>query len=265
MKKSSKIILTIAIILFIAGAGIGVFFGIQSKQDYDKKIAELENKIISISEEKSENEISKKNLNETDLNMQNTMNNVEKNTKKETSSTTDTKLTLEELSDIEQFLNKVEANGFISHNIYNNIDNINLDEVFYNYNANNRPSDDIINEYLRAENADELVTDLTTVSTDEIKAIYKKYTNNDISNEEIKNRLKYTYLEKYDTYCFQHGDTNFVPVKCVSGEKKSNDIYTINISYPEWTYYYNQEEVKSTVLTLKKKGSSYIFVSNIIS
>ena len=46
MKKSSKIILIIAIILFIAGAGIGVFFGIQSKQDCDKKIAELENKIV---------------------------------------------------------------------------------------------------------------------------------------------------------------------------------------------------------------------------
>lgn len=265
MKKSSKIILTIAIILFIVGASVGVFFGIQSKRDSDKKIAELENKIISISETKSENETSKNDINETDANMQNTMNNAEKNVKEETNATTGTKLTSEELSDIEKFLNKVEVNGFISHNIYNNIDNINLDEVFYNYNANNRPSDDIINEYLRAENVDELFTDLTAVSTDEIKAIYKKYTNNDISNEEIKNRLEYTYLEKYDTYCFPHGDTNFVPVKCVSGEKKSNDIYTINISYPEWTYYDNQEEVKSTVLTLKKNGSSYIFVSNIIS
>lgn len=52
MKKSSKTILIIAIVLFIIGIGVGVYFGIQSKQDSDKKIGELENQIAELKNNK---------------------------------------------------------------------------------------------------------------------------------------------------------------------------------------------------------------------
>lgn len=42
MKKSNKIILTIVIILFIAGAGVGVYLGLQSKEISNKEEGELE-------------------------------------------------------------------------------------------------------------------------------------------------------------------------------------------------------------------------------
>lgn len=52
MKKSSKTILTIAIVLFIIGVGVGVYFGMQSKQYSDKKIGELENQIAELKNNK---------------------------------------------------------------------------------------------------------------------------------------------------------------------------------------------------------------------
>lgn len=198
--------------------------------------------------------------NKKNKNSNNNINNTNVNTKND-SSNTSTRLTSKELLEIEQFLNDKEVNGFISHNIYNNIDGIDLNMVFYNANVKEKLNEQIKNEYLSAINAKEIASNLTVITPNYIKTTYQKYTNAEISNEEIKNRLNSTYLQKYDVYCDEHSDTNYITVKCTNG-KKSNDTYTIYLSYPDGTFY-NDRALKTSVLTLKKIEDSYVFVSNI--
>lgn len=166
-----------------------------------------------------------------------------------------------ELLQIEEMLNTREANGFVVWNFYNQVEDIDLDMVFreYNYGYENVYGQELIDEYLMEYDLEELYTGLSAVSSKEIKGIYKKYTGKDISDSEIRNRLSYFYSPKYDVYCNMHGDTSYQPVKCVKGIIEANNTYVITVDLdPDFG------ERKPTELTLKKNGDSYIFVSNII-
>ncbi len=170
----------------------------------------------------------------------------------------------DELKKIEEMLNTREANGFVARNLYNQVEDIDLDMVFreYNYGYEDVHGQELIDEYLMEYGMEELYTGLSVVSSEEIKEIYKKYTGKDISDSEIRNRLSYFYSPKYDVYCNMHGDSSYLPVKCVNGIIESDNTYIITVDHGE--NYPDFGERKPTELTLKKNGDSYIFVSNII-
>ncbi len=163
-----------------------------------------------------------------------------------------------ELSEIEQMLNTMEVNGFVSYNFFDTINDIDLNLVFREYNYGKFDNTEIVDEYQNLYG--EVYTGLSVVSPKEIKETYRKYTGTNISDSEIKSRLNFDYLQKYDVYCNMHGDTSYYAVKCVDGIKKSDNTYIITLDYGN-DYYH---EVKSSILTLKKNKNSYIFVSNVI-
>ena len=174
-----------------------------------------------------------------------------------------TPVSADELKRIEEMLNTLEVNGFVSSNFFDTVEDIDLNLVFRDYNYVESHAKEIVDEYLIEADLEELYTPLFVVSTGEIKEIYKKYTGKDISDSEIKDRLNFLYLPKYDVYCNMHGDTNRITVKCANGIKESDNTYIITIDY-EGGIYYDDKEIKSSVLTLKKNEDSYVFVSHII-
>lgn len=173
-------------------------------------------------------------------------------------------VTADELKKIEEMLNTNEVNGFVSRNIFNTVEDIDLNLVFREYNYGEAHAKEIDNEYLLEYDVAELHNPLSVVSTKEIKETYKKYTGKDISDSEIKSRLHFRYLPKYDVYCDMHGDTNRQTVKCVNGIKKSDNIYVITIEYETVEFDTNRNKIVPTsTLTLKENGDSYVFMSNI--
>lgn len=170
-------------------------------------------------------------------------------------------VTADELKKIEEMLNTNEVNGFVSRNFFNKVEDIDLDMVFREYNHSKFDETEIADEYRIKYDIEELYNPLAVVSSKEIKETYKKYTGKDISDSEIKSRVHYDYLQKYDVYCNMHGDTNYYPVKCVNGIQKSDNTYVITVDYGDGIYY-NDKIVKLSTLTLKKNGNSYVFISN---
>lgn len=188
---------------------------------------------------------------------------IENNTHNNPYANETTQVTADELKKIEEMLNTPEVNGFVSRNFFDTVEDINLNLVFREYNYGESHAKEIDDEYLIEADLEELYTPLSVVSTGEIKKIYKKYTGKDISDSEIKNRLNFLYLPKYDVYCYMHGDTNRITVKCANGIKESDNTYIITIDYED-VIYYDDKEITSSVLTLKKNEDSYVFVSHII-
>lgn len=177
-------------------------------------------------------------------------------------------VTTDELNKIEKMLNTNEVNGFVSRNFFDAVEDIDLNLVFREYNNGESHAKEIDDEYLMEYGMEELYNPLSVVSTKEIKETYTKYTGKNISDSEIKSRLHFRYLPKYDVYCNMPGDTNYNPVKCVDGYKISDDTYVITVDYEYDIYYDINDEielVKSSALTLKKNGDSYFFISNIMA
>lgn len=260
MKKVGKIILGVTIIGVIF---IGILFAYtqnKHQKEANEKIANLENKIASI--ENPEQNVNNAN-NE----------NIMENKKSENSSYQKDELSKEELENFEKFFNNLSVNGFVVQ-LYNNPEEINLNDVFYNYSSTEgsfQPTDEIENEFLKRINSEdgsnikELPCPIEAVPTSEIQKRFKQYTGISLSNQDIKNRLNWTYLEDQDVYCMMHGDTNADTIACINGTKDSNGIYKITIKFHAGFYLGTNEEVESTIVTLKKNGDSYYFVSSVLN
>lgn len=263
MKKIGNIIIGV-ITIGIIGTGIAIICIMnQHQKDSDKKIAELENKIVSYQnvEQKNNNDEIDNVIGNND-NKNNSVNNNEDN-----KSIINIEMEKEELNKIEKFLNDIKVNGFVVQ-LYNSPEEIDLTDVLYNYNAMEgsiKVTDEIINEYKNKKNItdEELPTDIEAVSTSEAQRIFKQYTGISLTNQDVKNKLGWTYLENLDIHCFMHGDTNAAKVKCLSGKKENNELYKITLSFETGYYLGTDNEIKNTVLTLKKNGNSYYFVSNV--
>lgn len=170
-------------------------------------------------------------------------------------------ISADELSQIEEMLNTPEVNGFVARNFYDNVESIDLELVFREYHYGEAHTEEIDDEYMLVYSMEELYSPISAVSSEEIKEIYKKYTGKDISDGEIKHRLQhYNYLPKYDVYCDMHGDTSYNRVTCVDGTKEADNTYVITVDYGYRSY----EEGERSILTLKKHGDSYIFISNLL-
>lgn len=238
MKKSSKIIIALLIVLIIAILGVGGYFIIKLNGE------EKQNTNKAVVNEDSSN--SAKITNSSDSNVKN-----ETSEKKETTSTETTLLTTAELKEIETFLNKSENNGFVlTDNLYSKPSEINLNMAFMtNFwtGEENKITNTEINSY--REKGGSGTTDMKKITTKQAEQFYLEKTGENLTD--LKSRLNWIYLEKYDAYYTEAGDAWNIDIKCVGGTKTSHGKYVITI----YTDGYD-------TVTLKKNGNNYVFISH---
>lgn len=160
----------------------------------------------------------------------------------------------EELDSFTDFVNGIENYGFLLSE-YTTPTDVNLYEVFYSgagICAHSLTDDEL--EAYEQETGWTIELDVEYLTTAQINDFLMDKTG--YSLEEMKEPFTWTYLEKYDAYIFQHGDTNYCSFICTEGKRKDEDIFEI--------HYKPQQEygVNAGILTLRRNGDDYIFVSN---
>lgn len=161
-------------------------------------------------------------------------------------------LTAEELQWFADFVNDGENYGFLLSQ-YERPEEVNLEEVLYNgAGMENAPFTEEERQAYESEGCF-VDTDITNLSGTQIDAFLQKKMG--ISFAETKNGLDWFYFEGNDCYLFQHGDTNQTSFLCVSGRQEGDVI----ILQCKATEAYRSD----CILTLKKAGDTYRFVSNI--
>lgn len=163
-------------------------------------------------------------------------------------------LTDEELDSFTDFVNSIENYGFLLSE-YTSPTDVDLYEVFYcgaGISAHSL-TDDELEAYEQATDWT-IELDVERLTTAQIDDFLMKKTG--YSLEEMKEPFSWTYLEKYDAYIFQHGDTNYCSFICTEGKRTDEDIFEIHYN-PQQEY-----GVNAGILTLKRSGDDYIFVSN---
>jgi hypothetical protein len=150
-----------------------------------------------------------------------------------------------------------ENNGFLLSN-YDTPEYIDLFEVFYAGAGlmQDTLSDAEILDYLNIIGESELYTDLLKLTTAQLDAFLLKKTG--LRLNEFAFGLPYLYIEEYDAYYLQRGDTNYNFVECVGGYKTGDGIYVIQLAAAgDYGQY-----IESCTVTLKKNGNDYLFLSN---
>lgn len=173
-----------------------------------------------------------------------------------------TVVSAEEIADIQEFLNKIENNGFTQTNFEaNNAKGLNLGCVFYNLGG-------IIGDEYTLEELKEAgvsvdengvpYTDVNKFTSSTVDKFLKSKLGLELSKIEYKGGLQYS--EKYDAFYDQHGDTSYCKVEVDSYAEKNGNIYTIKGRYGDSLMSEAFFEMK-----LEKTGSDYRFISNTIT
>lgn len=163
----------------------------------------------------------------------------------------------EELSDEEldfftDFLNKSENYGFLLSE-YAAPTDVDLNEVFYC--GAGISTWELMDEEMAAYEQEigwPIETDVERLTTGQIDEFLLEKTG--YSLNEMGRPLEWVYLEQYDVYVSQHGDTNYQSCTCISGKRTAGDVYEIRYQ-PE----YGEND---GIVTLRKDGGNYIFISN---
>ena len=162
-------------------------------------------------------------------------------------------MTDDELLKIEKKLNSIKYYGFLL-SYYTDPRDIDWNEVFYVGagldDTNGNPSAEIEKAYLKATGEDEVYTDLTTVSGEDVKKFVRETTGYDYS--EMNHPLDWVYLKEYDLYASEHGDTNQMSFAVNGGQTEKGEI----------TVTYDGRNSEECCLTFKDEGGILRFISN---
>ena len=163
-----------------------------------------------------------------------------------------------EIKFFEKELNSIGYYGFLMRE-YDDPRYIDWDEVFYLGAGfdQGRPSKKIQNAFLKATGDEEIYTDLTVVSKEDVESYVRSTTGYDYSK--MRKPLDWTYLEDYDLYIFEHGDTNQIPIRIISGFVKDGEY---NIIYKYDDKWGNFGDATYQVTFLDGYGT-YRFISNL--
>lgn len=112
-------------------------------------------------------------------------------------------------------------------------------------------------EYLKIIGEEEIYTDYTRMTTDEINGVLEEKLG--LNLDDMTKKLQWPYLPDTDAWVWQHGDTNYMNFTCVSGKQISDDTFELNCVPGDENYM----PYPSSRLTLKKHGDGYRFLSNI--
>lgn len=155
----------------------------------------------------------------------------------------------EEIDFFTEFMNSTENNGFLQSE-YKTATDVNLNEVFYNGAGVSTHSLSAEEEAAYEEKVRwGIETDVERLTTDEIDQFLQRKTG--YSYAEMSTPLAWTYLEQYDVYISDHGDTNWQAF-CCTGGRVHGDIYEV----------YYQDVDNDGILTLKRNGDDYLIISN---
>ncbi len=165
-------------------------------------------------------------------------------------------LSASELAKIEEDLNGIRYNGFVAAE-FSSPEMIYWDEVFYNgatIDTSDLDEAAVEKEYLALTGEPELFGDLTFISQKKMKAFAELTTG--LSYDDMEHPLDWIYLEDSDAFAFEHGDTNYIEVKCISGTLL-NGVYDI---FYQGSGYGSEDAVYE--LMMKANGDNYQFISN---
>ncbi|MBQ8947136.1 MAG: hypothetical protein IJ058_10025 [Lachnospiraceae bacterium] len=166
-------------------------------------------------------------------------------------------LTAAELSAFEEDFNSSRYNGFLVME-FKAPQEIWWDEVFYNgagINTGKYDYDTVEKAYVEATGEDDLFGSLTYFTSEEMEKYVEDTTGLDYSS--MKHPLEWEYLNDLDLYVLQHGDTNFSPIKFISGTVKG-DRYSLKYSNE---FSSSDENVFEAVFD--KTDTGYRMVSNL--
>lgn len=168
-----------------------------------------------------------------------------------------TALTSLELGEMSEFLREKDSYGFLQ-SFYQDVRDVELGEVFYIGAGLDRVnSEDVRNSYLKAVGKSEFDTDFIALRESDIDALLRKRTGYGLSD--MSNPLSWTYLKEEKVYCMEAGDTNYMEVSVIDGMKTDDGMYYILYENPFLEY---TDENTDCMVTLKKQGDEYQFVSN---
>lgn len=156
-------------------------------------------------------------------------------------------ITEEEKSLFQEYINKVENYGFVyNKNIYNDASEIDLNYVFYDGHKVDITEEE--KKEVFKENATEGAVFKVTV--EEAKKVFLEKTGVELEN--INDRFKWVYSDKYKAFYDQHTDSGAYDLKVESGTKKDGT-YVLKIT---------NGNNKKTTLTIKDVKGKYYFISN---
>lgn len=163
-------------------------------------------------------------------------------------------LSANEISEINEMLNSHTYYGFCLSE-YDNASDIDWNQVFYTGAgiAENNVTPEQRQAYMRAENLDEIYTDITCISGKNIEEFMRLHAGYGIVDAK---HMNFTYVMEYDLYVHMHGDTNYITSEALYGQKDGN----------EYTVIYNghDEQFQPARMEIKfvKEGDNYRFISN---
>lgn len=161
----------------------------------------------------------------------------------------------EELMEVSDMLNSMKYYGFCQSE-YIDGSWIDWDKVFYSGAGIQQGdvSDEQINTYLKYVDQEELFTELIMIPGDALKTFVEETSG--YPYEEANRPLVWTYMSEYDLYACQHGDTNYMEVTVLKGERKGQE-YTIR--YMGYDESYQESEME---IVFVREGDTYRFISN---
>lgn len=163
-------------------------------------------------------------------------------------------LTREELKSFTNIINSNENYGFLLSE-YTSPEGIDLNQVFYNGAGieAEKLSEEEEKTYLNVIGTNQIATDYVRLTTRQIDGFLQEKMG--ITLVDVKVKLDWTYLEDYDIWISQHGDTNYVSFTCASGKQIEEDMFLLECATED-------EYISDCQITLRKTGDAYQFVSN---
>lgn len=172
-------------------------------------------------------------------------------------------LTEQELQQFSDYVNQNENYGFLM-SVYDTPADIDLDELFYSGAGieTERADDEEIAAYLKETGYEELYTDFTHLTSLQIDTFLQEKTG--LSYSQMNHPLTWVYLPEYDTYYWEHGDTNYQSFRCIAGSTADEKTFTLTF-VPEAGYEGENQSGYHIIpyeTTVTKSGAGYRFVSN---
>lgn len=171
-------------------------------------------------------------------------------------------LTNEELREFTKWINQGSNYGNYGFLLseYTRPEDADLTQVFYNGAGLEtvQMSEEETTAYLQIIGDEEIYTDCTRLTTDQINEFLEKKLG--LHLEDMTKEFTWVYLPDSDVYVWQHGDTNYTNFTCVSGRQTGADTYELECVPEENS---DMPLTPSCRVTLKKNGGDYQFLSNI--
>ena len=145
-------------------------------------------------------------------------------------------LTAEELRTWGEFLSGVECYGFLMSD-YSTPLEADLGQVFYTgAGAGERPEEETLNDYLKANDFEEAYTDVTFIPYDAANQLLERRTGYTLEHFKLAgNDIPMYYSDKYKGYFQMAGDTNRIRVECVSGQENADGSIFLKSREKSWS------------------------------